>query len=287
MSIDKLQESIRKRKNPSVLELNLMPDEIPAAFGFNFFVGCVAYGKALLDALKEIIPAVRLSYNAYSIYGAEGLTTLETLLNYARDCGYYVILDCPEVATPRGTEQVAQTLFAENFPWYFDAAVITAYIGSDGIRPFVDRLQENEKSVFVVVRTANKTAAELQDLLSGSRLSHVAKADIINRFAQPLLGRCAYSQVALLAGASSADSLRVLRTTYKYLFILIDGSDYANANAKNCSYAFDSLGHGAAACAGSSITAAWQSEENADPISAAVSAAERMRKNLTRYVTIL
>ncbi len=290
MSVDKLQEKIRKMKNPSVVEMNFLPEDIPAAVTENsssFCDACIVYGKDLLDGLKEIVPAVRFAFDAYAIYGAEGLDALKTLLDHAHNSGYYVLLDCPEVASAQGTERMAQMLLTDTCQWYFDAMILTAYIGSDGIRPYVDRLKEKDKSLFVVVRTANKTAPETQDLLTGSRLAHVAKADIINRFAQSLVGRCGYSQVALLAGASSADSLRILRTTYKYLFLLVDGSDYPNANAKNCSFAFDTLGHGAAVCAGTSITAAWQQEEGADPVASAVSAAERMRKNLARYVTVL
>ena len=89
-----------------------------------------------------------------------------------------------------------------------------------------------------------------------------------------------------MAGASSGDSLRALRSKYSRLFLLLDGYDYPNANAKSCSYAFDKLGHGAAACAGESILTAWKDAEG-DWAELAVAAAERMKKNLNRYVTIL
>ena len=73
------------------------------------------------------------------------------------------------------------------------------------------------------------------------------------------------------------------------LFFLLDGYDYPNANAKNCSFAFDKYGHGAAACSGTGITCAWKQAESdgADWLDQAKSAAERMKKNLTRYVTVL
>jgi hypothetical protein len=112
-------------------------------------------------------------------------------------------------------------------------------------------------------------------------------ADIVNRQAESKTGRHGFSQVGALASASAADSLRSLRSKYPKLFLLLDGYDYPNANAKNCSYAFDKLGHGAAACAGESIIAAWKESENNDYVAAAVEATDRMKKNLTRYVTIL
>jgi len=112
-------------------------------------------------------------------------------------------------------------------------------------------------------------------------------ADIIYRYAQPLTTRCGYSRIALVTAASSADSLRMLRAKYKDLFMLLDGSDYPNSNAKNCSNAFDRLGHGAIACVGQSVTAAWQNETEEDPLATAFRAAERMKKNISRYINIL
>ncbi|MEE1329401.1 MAG: hypothetical protein UHS47_12765, partial [Oscillospiraceae bacterium] len=76
---------------------------------------------------------------------------------------------------------------------------------------------------------------------------------------------------------------------YPKLFFLMDGYDYPNANAKNCSFGFDKFGHGAAACAGTSICNAWKEAESdgSDYLTHAQSAAERMKKNLTRYVSVL
>ena len=164
---------------------------------------------------------------------------------------------------------------------------MSAYIGSDGLKPYISRLKDNDKDLFVVVRTANRTAPELQDLLTGTRLMHMANADVVNRFVQPLIGRCGYSRLAIMAGASSADSLRSLREKYKDIFLLLDGCDYPNANAKNCSYGFDKLGHGAAACAGLSVIGAWkEAGEEGSYVSHAQEAAQRLKKNLTRYITV-
>ena len=141
----------------------------------------------------------------------------------------------------------------------------------------------------MVLRTANKSASELQDLLTGSRLVHMAAADMAYRFCGPLVGRSGYSQVAGVCPASGADVMKKVRTRYKQMFLLIDGYDLTNANAKNCSNAFDALGHGAVVCSGTGITCAWigNSPDGLDYLKLSVEAAERMRKNLTRYVTIL
>ena len=141
----------------------------------------------------------------------------------------------------------------------------------------------------MVVRTANKSAPELQDLLSGGRLVHAAAADHVNRYGADTAGKSGYTRVGILAAASAAQSLKDLRAKYPRLFMVLDGADYPNANAKNCSHAFDKFGHGAVAVVGTGITCAWKQseEENADYLQLSRAAAERMKKNLTRYVTIL
>jgi len=166
---------------------------------------------------------------------------------------------------------------------------VGAYPGSDVIKPFLPYVVDGKKDLFAVVRTSNKSAPEIQDLLTGSRLVHVAAADQINRFGADNTGKSGYARVAVVAGANAPESLRTLRSKYPRLFLLIDDMDYSGCNAKNCSHAFDKFGHGAVVCAGPSLTMAWKLAESdgSDYLRHALAAAERMKKNLTRYTTIL
>ena len=143
--------------------------------------------------------------------------------------------------------------------------------------------------MYVIVRSPNKSAAELQDLLTGSRQVHVAAMDTVSRLGEPIYSKCGYSRICAAVSAGAPDSIRNLRQRYKYVFLLVDGLDYPSGNAKNCSYAFDRLGHGAAVCVGPSVTAAWKDAQSdgKDYIDLAVQAAERVKKNLTRYVAVL
>lgn len=287
MSMDILQEKIRKTKNPSVLCLDGRSDGIPPLFleqkeGPPLY----DYYAALLRELKGQIPAVRFAFGSFALMDTDGLQILSRLLNLAKVLGYYVILDAPELLSANAAEQAALLLGAENAAYPCDGIVVPMYAGSDILKPFA-KLAAKGKAVFPVVRTANRSAPELQDLLSGNRLVHVAAADIISRQGEACVGKSGYSQIGALASASAADSLRNLRAKYSRLFLLLDGADYPNANAKNCSFAFDKLGRGAAACIGASIVQAWKEAEGEDCLAAAVQAAERMKKNLTRYITVL
>ena len=292
MAIEKLQEKIRKMKNPSMVDFSVELEKIPPHILSEEKNEILAYDRfcrELMDGLKGIVPAVRFSVSYFSLLGPDGLFLMSRMTEYAKKLDYYVLVDAPECFSKQNAEIAVKQFFSAKCPWQFDGLTVSAYAGTDVVKPYVQAAKTGNKDVFVVLRTANKSAAELQDLLTGSRLVHMAAADIVYRLGEPLVGRSGYSQVAGIGPASVADVLKKLRARYKSLFLLIDGYDYPNANAKNCSFAFDKLGHGAVACAGTGITAAWDADQTdgTDYVACAVQAAERMKKNLTRYVTIL
>ena len=292
MSIDVLQDKIRKTKNPSVVDLALCTADLPPHLLAEEGSGPKAYGRfcrELMEILKGTVPAVRIGFTAFAILGAEGLEELSRVLKSAKSLGYYILVEAPYILSPMMAKGVAEAFWGENALYPCDGLIVSAYPGSDVVKPFLPFVAEKKKDLFPVVRTSNKSAPDIQDLLTGSRLVHAAAADQINRFGVENTGKSGYARVSVVAGANSPESLRFLRAKYPRLFLLIDDMDYSGCNAKNCSYAFDKYGHGAAVCAGPTLTMAWQAAETdgADYLDQALAAAERMKKNLTRYTTIL
>ena len=288
MSVDMLQEKIRKMKNPSVLELILPVSELPPQFSRNA-EGYASFCRELLEHFQGTLPAVRVSFTAFVLLGHDGLYHLSETLKKAAELGYYVLIDAPEILSPASAKMVADTVLADDSIYPCHGLIIQGYLGSDVIKPFLHYCKKEKKALFVVARTANKSAPELQDLLAGTRLVHAAAADHVNRYGADTAGKSGYTNVGILAAASSAESLKNLRVKYPKLFLLVDGYDYPNANAKNCANAFDKFGHGAAVCGGTGITCAWKAAESngEDYLDHAKAAADRMKKNLTRYVTVL
>ena len=292
MSIDILQDKIRKLKNPAMVDLALAASDLPGTLLEQEGSAAKAYGRFCLDLLenlKALVPAVRVSFTAFALMGPEGMEQLTKVLNTAKNLGYYVALEAPYILSPMMAQATADAVFGENALYPCDGLIMSSYSGSDVIKPFLPYVKDGKKDIFPVVRTSNKTAPEIQDLLTGSRLVHAAAADLINRFGGDNTGKNGYSRVGILAGANSADSLKTLRTKYPRLFILVDDMDYSGCNAKICGNAFDKLGHGAVVCAGPTITMAWKLNdmEESSYLDQAKVAAERMKKNLTRYTTVL
>ena len=292
MSIDVLQDKIRKTKNPSVIDLALNAADIPTFLLTEEGSRAKGYGRfcrELLEKLKGTVPAVRISFTAFATLGPEGLSEMMAVLKSAKNMGYYVILEAPYILSPMMASGVADAVFGPDAIYPCDGLIVGSYPGSDVIKPFLPFVKDGKKDLFCVVRTSNKSAPEIQDLLSGSRLVHMAAADQINRFGADLAGKIGYARVAAVAGANAPESLKNLRSKYPRLFLLVDDMDYSGCNAKNCSFAFDKFGHGAAVCAGPTITQAWKTAEVAETeyLDQALAAAERMKKNLTRYTTIM
>lgn len=292
MSIDVLQDKIRKVKNPTMVDLALKVSDLPANLLQEEGSAAAAYGRFcrdLLGGLKGIVPAIRVSFTAFGILGSDGLVQLQSVLHTAASLGFYVALEAPYITSPMMAEATADAVWGENAIYPCDGLIISAYPGSDLIKPFVPYVKSAKKDLFPVVRTSNKSAPEIQDLLTGTRLVHVAAADLINRFGGDNVGKNGYARISVVAGGNSPESLRNLRMKYPKLFLLVDDMDYTGCNAKICSNAFDKLGHGAVVCVGPTVTAAWKQTESigADYIDQAVAAAERVKKNLTRYVTVL
>lgn len=290
MSVDRLQEKIRREKNALIVSLPADPGVLPPEYreGDGPLVRTDAYCRDLMAVLKGIVPGIRLSLSAFSLMGPEGLTALTGLLKAASNQGFYTILDAPLLLSEEDAVRCAEAFWGGDSRYPCDGTVVSAYPGSDVLHPFLPGCKTGKKNLFALVRGANRSAAALQDLLTGSRVVHTAAADLVSRLGDDVMGRSGYSRVGLAASAGSGDSLRSLRQKYPKLFLLVDGLDYPWGNGKNVSYAFDRLGHGAAVSVGLSVTAAWkQATGDTDPFDAAAASAERINKNLLRYITIL
>lgn len=305
MSIDVLQSKIRKLKCPIVLGLDptreLIPPELlsecearlgpgPEALAESFGLFC----RGLLEALKKTVPAVKLQTACFEALGWQGVKVMQELLARAKKLGYYVLLETMRSDVGHVAALSAQSVFGgldfggeRVFPYPCDAVVLNGYLGSDGIRPWLPYVKESGKNVFVVVKSSNKSSGEVQDLLSGDRVIHTAMADLTLRWSTELFGKCGYGEVGAVVGLSSPAAVQALRKRYDTLFFLVPGYGPQGGVAKHASYAFDRLGHGAAVCASRSIIGAWREQAGADYPEAALAAAEKMKKQLEGYVTVL
>ena len=282
MSMDVLKNKIRKLRNPSALTIAPTLDTLPPAY-----VGAAGMGeycRKVLEALKGQLPAVKVSFSAFALLGPEGLTELKSVLDTAKELGFYVILDWQRQEDEAAAKAAAKLLLSGGL-WPCDGVVLSGYPGSASIKPYITEANKEKKDVYVVLKTGGKSGSELQDLQTGGRTVYTAAADLLARWGDQCLERCGYSRVAGVGSASHLASLKVLREKYPKLFLLVDGLEASNANARNASFAFDNMGYGALVCC--NLLTAWIENPSNDPVEEVVAAAQRMKRNVTTYVTVL
>ena len=182
MSFDVLQEKIREKKNPTVAGLDARIEYVPEYIRKEAFEkygvglkGAVEaiwqFNVGLIDALCDIVPAVKPQAAYYENLGWQGMEMLERTIRYAKEKGLFVIADIK-----RGDIGSTATAYAEG--WLsgapiegqvfksFDADCVTlnGYMGSDSIKPFLEAAKGEDKCAFVLVKTSNPGSGELQDV---------------------------------------------------------------------------------------------------------------------------
>ena len=288
--MDRLHTKIRKIKTPVVLDMTVSKDQLPPHLLAQEGNYLRAYGRfcmELMECLAGEIPAVRYSYSLFALLGTEGLSWLAKLCSEAKNLGYYVFLDVPDVKTTAQGKIFAGLLFDDLFSWDFDGLILSAYIGTDGYSSYLPLL--NDKDLFVMLRSPNKSAGQLQDLLTGGRLVHAAMADELVRAGKGMTEKFGYSRLGGVAAATAAASLQQLRAKYKELFLLVDGYEAQQPNAKNCALAFDALGHGAIICVSSYVTCSWSADvcDSTEYLVCVKEAVGKLKGNISRYITVL
>ena len=189
MSFDVLQEKIIRMKNPTVVGLDPKPEYVPEhirkasyeQFGETLEGAADAifqFNKGLIDALCDVVPAVKPQSAYYERLGWHGMAALEKTIRYAHEKGMYVIADIKRGDIGSTAEAYADawlgvTKVGEAFCGGFNADCVTlnGYMGSDSIKPFLEAAKGEDKCVFVLVKTSNPGSGELQDLVAGDRLA--------------------------------------------------------------------------------------------------------------------
>lgn len=307
MSIDLLQEKIRKLKNPTMVGLDPILELIPkhikqeafAAFGENLKGAAEAYRIfcfGILDVLKDTVPSVKIQTGCFQALGADGVRAMEQVIAYAKELDYYVLMDTMRGDIDCTAQALAESYFGgvkigENtyLPYPCDAVMTNGYLGSDGIMPFTKFCKEG-KNVFLLAKTSNKSSREVQDLLSGDRIVYQVILDLAMRWSIDLFGKkYGYSEIGVAVSGNHPRILEEMRRKYDRLFFLVPGYGAQGANARDVQYAFDRFGHGAVVCAGRSLLYAYAKKggDGTDYQEAALEAAEHMRDSIRQFVTIL
>ena len=274
-AIDRLIDKIKEMNNPTVIGLDprydMLPECIKNKYGTDLKDVCKAileYNYKLIDSVYDIIPAVKPQIAFYEMFGTDGIEVFSQTCKYAKSKGMIVIADMKRgdigtTAQGYSNAAIGKTPVGEKSYSIFDVDFVTVnpYLGTDGIKPFVEDCKKYNKGIFVLVKTSNKSSGELQDLrLENGKTIYEIVAELVNEWGKDLIGEYGYSSISSVVGATYPKQLEELRKIMPASYFLIPGYGAQGGKAEGIALGFDEKGLGGIVNASRSLMCAWKSD---------------------------
>lgn len=303
--MDKLIKKIIDTQNPTVAGLDpkleyvpeFIKDECFKKYGKTLEGAAAAlfeFNKALIDALYDIVPAVKPQAAYYEMYGWQGVKALADTIAYAKSKGMYVITDGKrnDIGTTMQAYAAAHLgvtdVEGESVEAFgADALTVNGYLGSDGINPLLEICEKKDKSIFVLVKTSNPSSGELQDKKIEDKTVYETMGAMCESWGEATQNESGYSAVGAVVGATYPEMLKELREKLPHTFFLVPGYGAQGGGAEDVKYAFDKNGIGAVINSSRGIMCAWKKADGADEKDFAKEArneALRMRDDIRKAV---
>lgn len=277
--IDRLIEKIRKTNAPIVVGLDPMlsyvPEQIQRAafeqFGETPEGAAEAiwqYNKGIVDAVWDLIPAVKPQIAMYEQFGIEGLKAFQKTVDYCHEKGLVVIGDVKRgdigsTSAAYATGHLGKVQIGSKSYAAFDEdfATVNPYLGTDGIKPFVDVCREEKKGIFILVKTSNPSSGEFQDRLIDGRALYEYVSEKVTEWGADCIGASGYSAVGAVVGATYPEQGKILRKLMPKSFILVPGYGAQGGQGKDLVHFFNEDGLGAIVNSSRGIIAAYKQDK--------------------------
>ncbi|MBR3636410.1 MAG: orotidine-5'-phosphate decarboxylase [Lachnospiraceae bacterium] len=279
--INRLIKEIQKKQAPIVVGLDPTMKFIPGTIKQNAFSvygetlqgageAIWQFNKGIVDAVYDLVPAVKPQIAMYEQFGIEGLIAYKKTIDYCKSKGLIVIGDIKRgdigstsaayAVGHLGKVMVGETAYA---PFDEDFATVNPYLGTDGVKPFIDICNEEKKGIFVLVKTSNPSSGEFQDRLlsdADNRPLYEAVGRKVDEWGKDCMGE-SYSYVGAVVGATYPEMGKILRDIMPKSFILVPGYGAQGGKGADLVHFFNKDGLGAIVNSSRGIIAAYQSEE--------------------------
>ena len=278
--INKLVDKIKKTNAPVVVRLDPMLSYVPEhiqkkafdEFGETLEGAAEAiwqYNKGIIDTTYDLIPAVKPQIAMYEQFGVPGLQAFKKTVDYAKEKDLVVIGDVKRgdigstsaayAVGHLGKVQVGSkkySLFDEDF------ATVNPYLGTDGIKPFVDVCKEENKGLFILVKTSNPSSGEFQDRLIEGRPLYEWVGEQVAKWGEDHMGND-YSYIGAVVGATYPEMGKVLRKVMPKSYILVPGYGAQGGTAEGLKPYFNEDGLGAIVNSSRGIICAYKQDKYA------------------------
>ena len=278
--IQKLIEGIKRTKAPIVVGLDPMMNYIPehiqkkafAEFGETLEGAAEAvwqYNKGIVDAVYDLVPAVKPQIAMYEQFGIPGLMAFKKTVDYCKEKGLVVIGDIKRGDIGSTSEAYAvghlgkvQVGSHSYSGFHEDFVTVNPYLGSDGVKPFMKICKEEKKGLFILVKTSNPSSGEFQDRLVDGRPLYELVGEQVAAWGEELMGDT-YSYVGAVVGATYPEMGKTLRKIMPKSFILVPGYGAQGGKGADLVHFFNEDGLGAIVNSSRGIIAAYKQEKYA------------------------
>ena len=280
--ISKLITKIQKTNAPIVVGLDPMMKFVPeyikqaafAEYGETLEGAAEAvwqYNKGIIDAVYDLIPAVKPQIAMYEQFGIPGLTAFKKTVDYCKEKDLVVIGDIKRgdigsTAEAYAAGHLGKVQIGSRSYYGFDEDFVTVnpYLGSDGVKPFLNVCEQEKKGIFILVKTSNPSSGEFQDkLIDGKPLYEHVGEQVAAWGAGCMSENSSYSYVGAVVGATYPEQGRILRKIMPNTFILVPGYGAQGGKGADLVHFFNEDGLGAIINSSRGIIAAYQQEQYA------------------------
>lgn len=279
--IDKLIGNIRRTNAPVVVGLDPMYDYIPAYLieravkehGETLEAAGQAvweYNRGIIDAVADLIPAVKPQIAMYEQFGLPGLSAFQKTVSYCKEKGLVVIGDVKRgdigsTSAAYANGHLGSVTIGSTVCRGFDEDYITVnpYLGSDGVNPFIEVCRQEGKGIFVLVKTSNPSSGEFQDRIADGSPIYELVGEYVDRWGSGCIGENGYSAVGAVVGATYPEQGKALRKIMPRAYILVPGYGAQGGKAKDLLPYFNEDGLGAIVNSSRGIICAWKQEKYA------------------------
>lgn len=246
---DKLVKKI-KQTSPICVGLDPRYDQIPQKIrddaptpGAAFY----EFNKEIIDAVYDLIPAVKIQIAFYEMLGLDGMAAFSRTIEYAKSKGLIVIADAKRNDIGSTAEAYAHAYLDKVGDFSVDALTVTPYLGYDGIKPFLENCQKNDKGIFILVKTSNKSSGDIQDRKVDEENVPIYElmGQLVDSWGSDLIGEEGYSPIGAVVGATYPEEAQRLRELMPDNFFLVPGYGAQGATAKDVKPCFKADGSGA------------------------------------------
>lgn len=227
------------------------------------------FNKEIVDHVYDLIPAVKPQIAMYEQFGIPGLETFKKTVDYCKAKGLVVIGDIKRgdigstsaayAAGHLGNVQVGGKSYT---PFDEDFVTVNPYLGSDGVKPFIDVCKKEKKGIFVLVKTSNPSSGEFQDRVVDGRPLYELVGEKVNEWGSEVMGD-EYSYVGAVVGATYPEQGKTLRKIMPKAYILVPGYGAQGGKGADLVHFFNEDGLGAVINSSRGIIAAYRQEQYA------------------------